>query len=132
MKKLLNIFCFLVLIAAFVSCNSTLKGEAKVVSPEEMKILLKLDDVQLVDIRTPKEFKEGFIANAQNINFFSPSFDEDIKKLDKQKPVILYCRSGRRSAKCTKKLLEAGFMKIYDLDGGIEEWKHDGFSTNVK
>lgn len=108
-------------------------GEIKLVTAEEMQSILELEDVQLIDVRTPQEFDEIRIANAQNIDFQSPTFDEDITKLDKDKPVILYCRSGGRSAKCAKKMKDAGFKKIYDLEGGISKWKHsDKIKIEVK
>jgi rhodanese-related sulfurtransferase len=92
-----------------------------------------MEDVQLVDVRTKKEYLQEHIVNAQNIDFSSPTFDEDITKLDKEKPVILYCKGGKRSAKCAKKLQEAGFEKIYDLEGGISKWRHsDKISLEVK
>ena len=96
-----------------------------------MQTLLELDDVQIVDVRTPEEYKNGFIDNSQNIDFNSPTFDEDISKLDKTKPVILYCKSGGRSAKCSEKLKEAGFVKIYDLEGGITQWKFQGLELKT-
>ncbi len=99
-------------------------SEVKLVTAEEMNSILEMEDVQLVDVRTPKEFEEIHIVNAQNIDFRSPTFDDDIIKLDKSKPVLLYCKSGRRSAKCVEKLKEAGFEKIYELEGGISKWKH--------
>ena len=102
----------------------------KDVTVEEMQTLLQMDNVQLVDVRTPEEYRSGFIANAQNIDYFSPTFDEDIKKLDKEKPVIVYCKAGGRSTKCSKKLLEAGFVKIYNLEGGITQWQHEGGKIN--
>ena len=101
------------------------------ISPEEMQQISKMEDVQLVDIRTPKEFKTGFIPGSQNINYFSKTFDTDLEKLDKSKPVIVVCRSGKRSAKCSKKMIEAGFIKIYDLKGGLAKWKHEGFELNT-
>lgn len=123
-----NIFalCGLVLLLSFsTSCiDKTLDNEVKLVTAEEMQSILELEDVQLVDVRTPKEHDEIRIANSQNIDFMSPTFDEDISKLDKKKPVILYCKSGGRSAKCSKKMKDAGFEKIYDLEGGISKWKH--------
>ena len=67
---------------------------------------------------------EEHIPNSQNIDFRSPTFDKDIENLDKSKPVLLYCKSGGRSAECAKKLKDAGFEKVYDLDGGISKWKH--------
>lgn len=131
MKQLLLIFC-LALSVSFTGCKEEVKGDIQLVTPQEMKSLLELDDVQLVDVRTPEEYAEGFIENSQNIDYNSPTFDQDITKLDKTKPVMLYCRSGGRSAKCAKKLKDAGFIKIYDLDGGISKWQHEGFEIKVK
>jgi len=108
-------------------------AEVKLVTAEEMQSILELEDVQLVDVRTPKEYDEIRIANSQNIDFSSPTFDDDISKLDKAKPVILYCKGGNRSAKCAQKLKSAGFEKVYDLDGGISKWKHsDKIKIEVK
>lgn len=116
---------------SLTNCMSDTQSEIKVISPEEMQTLLELDDIQIVDVRTPEEYKDGFIDNSQNIDFNSPTFDDDITKLDKTKPVILYCKSGGRSAKCTEKLKDAGFVKIYDLDGGITQWKFKGLELKT-
>ncbi len=135
MKKLYLFGCLFIAVSFCTSCiDSKIDNtEVKLVTAEEMQSILELEDVQLVDVRTPKEFDEIRIANSQNIDFKSPTFDEDITKLDKNKPVILYCKSGRRSAKCAKKLKDAGFEKIYDLDGGISKWKHsDKLKIEVK
>ena len=123
---ILGLLCFMLV----ASCKSKFKGEAKVISPDEMHTLMQLDNVQLVDVRTPKEHNKEFIPNSQNIDFLSPTFSEDIKNLDKNKPVLLYCATGRRSANCAQELLKAGFVKVYDLNGGISKWKHDGFETD--
>ena len=50
----------------------------------------------------------------------------------KTKPVVLYCKSGGRSSKCAEKMAGAGFVKIYDLEGGISEWRHKGFEIKTK
>ncbi len=125
MKTKLIILSIAIALSAF-SCTDTNQNEIKVVSPEEMKTLLEMEDVQLVDIRTPEEYQTGFIEYSQNINFLSPTFEDDILNLDKSKPVLVYCKSGKRSAKCSKKLKAAGFVKIYDLEGGITKWKYKG------
>lgn len=79
--------------------------------------------VQLVDVRTAKEFKGGHIKNALNIDFFNSSgFNRSFEKMDKEKPVYLYCRSGARSQKAAKKLVAMGFSQIYDLKGGYSRW----------
>lgn len=121
MKRFFLFSLFLILI---VACKETKSEQIRVVTAEEMQNILDLEEVQLIDVRTPEEFNDGHIKNAQNINFYSDTFEEDILKLDKSKPVILYCKSGRRSAACSEKLVEAGFVKIYDLKGGITQWKH--------
>lgn len=130
MKKLI-IFLGVVLSLVTMSCKSDVTEGVKLVTPDEMQTILESDDVQLVDVRTPKEYNEGYIENSQNIDYNSPTFDEDISKLDKTKPVILYCKSGKRSAKCSKKLIEAGFEKVYELEGGITEWKYKGLDVIV-
>ncbi len=125
MNRIFVICCFLLTLGISTSClDSTLDNqEIKLITAEEMKSILELEDVQLIDVRTPKEYEGGYISNAQNIDFMSPTFDEDITRLDKDKPVILYCKSGGRSSKCAKKMKDAGFKKIYDLKGGISQWK---------
>jgi rhodanese-related sulfurtransferase len=130
MKKI-TILCSLIFALFLTNCANETQSEIKIISPEEMQTLLELDDVQIVDVRTPEEYKDGFIVNSQNIDFNSPTFDEDITKLDKTKPVILYCKSGGRSAKCSEKLKDAGFVKIYDLDGGITQWKFEGLEIKT-
>ena len=131
MKNILSAFG-LIFLLAITSCKGQLNPGIQNISAEEMQTLLKMDDVQLVDVRTPEEYQMGQIANAQNINYFSPTFDEDLKKLDKNKPIIVYCKSGQRSSKCSVKLLEAGFVKIYNLEGGITQWQHQGLEIKTK
>ena len=123
----MNLFKAIVLgvliVLVAISCNTSSKGKSKKILPEELQELLKNSDAQLVDVRTPEEFKNEHILTAQNINVLSPSFNDDIKSLDKNKPVVVYCKSGGRSTKCAKKLLKLGFAQIYDLQGGITSWK---------
>lgn len=102
------------------------QGVVTMVSPSEIKELSTLEKAQFVDIRTPEEYAEGYIEGFENIDYLSDSFQWDIEKLDKTKPIILYCRSGGRSGKCAALLLEKGFKEIYDLEGGIIKWKAQG------
>lgn len=135
MKKLHIIFCLFISVSLSTSCiDNKIDGtEIKLITADEMQSILDLEDVQLVDVRTPEEYDEIRISNSQNIDFSSPTFEDDITKLDKEKPVILYCKGGTRSAKCAQKLKSAGFEKIYDLEGGISKWKHsDKIKIEVK
>ncbi len=89
----------------------------------EYKKAISEANVQLVDIRTQNEFRSGHLAKAINIDFFQPTvFAEKFNRLDKSKPVYIYCRSGGRSRSAAQKLLKMGFTQIYDLKGGLMQW----------
>lgn len=120
MKKL-TIVLGIVLFVVTLGCIN--EEKAVIVTPEEMQTILQSEDVQLIDVRTPEEYNEGHIENSQNIDYKSPTFAEDILVLDKTKPVIVYCKSGKRSGNSSKILKKAGFEIVYDLEGGILEWK---------
>lgn len=85
----------------------------------EFKASIKKSNAQVVDVRTAIEFKSGHINKAKNIDFFQKnSFKDKLDKLDKNKPLHLYCRSGQRSKKAAGIAAELGFKEIYDLQGG--------------
>lgn len=123
---------FMIVSTVLLGCKDKVDSEINLVTAEEMQTLMALENVQLVDVRTAKEREEGYIKNSQNIDFQSPTFDEDILKLDKTKPVIIYCRTGKRSAACAEKLKDAGFVKIYDLKGGITQWLFEDREIEVE
>ena len=75
----------------------------------------------LIDVRTPKEYVQGHIQNAINIDFLATSFEEELNKLDKQIPIYLYCRSGKRSSMAVKTAKKLGFRHIFHLDGGYSK-----------
>ena len=84
------------------------------------------DGAQLLDVRTPEEWKEGHLEKAKLVTLSKEGFVEKAKaELDPKKPVLVYCKSGGRSAKAAKQLREAGFT-VYDLDGGITAWQKAG------
>ena len=85
--------------------------------------LLEDPEVQLVDVRTPREVNLGMIKGAIHINYFDEDFEARIEKLDKRKPIVVYCAAGGRSAKAGNRLTGWGFTKIYDLKEGFGGWK---------
>lgn len=93
---------------------------------EQFESLLRENNVQLVDVRTPQEFADGYIPNSINIDITNDSFsllaDE---KLSKKRPVAVYCRSGSRSRKAARLLVEKGY-KVYNLDKGYMHWVEEG------
>ena len=97
--------------------------EAQLIQVAKLQELIaKEKDLQLIDVRTPKEFEKGHIPNAININYKGSDFENKISKLSKDKPVAVYCARGGRSARSAKIFEEKGFKTIYDLEGGFTEW----------
>jgi phage shock protein E len=92
-------------------------------SPSKLKEAIEENpSLQLIDVRTPQEYKSGYIQAAKNIDVNSSDFIAKMSKQDKSKPVYLYCRSGMRSAKASKLLVKMGFEEIFDLKGGYMAW----------
>lgn len=84
-------------------------------------------DFVIVDVRTQNEFNEGHIAEAIMIDMYSADFRDKISALDRNKKYLVYCRTARRSAAAAKMMKEMGFREVYDMAGGINQWKTDGF-----
>ena len=82
-----------------------------------------------LDVRTPGEYAQGHVKNAVNLNFRSKSLADDLNKLDKNRPYAVFCRSGGRSAACTKKMKELGFKFVYDFSGSMNAWEAAGKPT---
>ncbi len=99
----------------------------EVLPTREYKARLKKNtNLQLVDVRTPKEYAQGYIQGAENINFFDKDFEQQLEqKLDKEQPVYIYCRSGNRSSKAAARMGALGFKAIYDLEGGYMNWPRE-------
>ncbi len=80
----------------------------------------------VVDVRTPEEFDEGHIKGAQNIDFNGIDFPGKLAKIDRDAPILVHCRSGRRSQASLKTFESLGFKKVNHLDGGIQAWAEAG------
>ncbi len=100
-------------------------GEIKHISALEFKEKSKNNTI--VDIRTPREFTQGYIEGAININYYDKTFLEQVAKLDKSKPIYIYCRSGSRTSSAAKKLKNLGFIEVNDLEGGIISWARNQY-----
>jgi rhodanese-related sulfurtransferase len=118
--KLTAIVACLVLAAPLFAVEET---EPVKVEQAEKQIA---DGEQLLDVRTESEWKEGHLKGAKLVTLSKDGFVEKAKAvLDPKKPVLVYCKSGGRSAKAAKQLREAGFT-VHDLDGGITAWQKAG------
>lgn len=72
----------------------------------------------LIDVRTPAETSQGKLKGALEMNITSMDFKNNISKLDRSKPYILYCRSGMRSARACKIMEKEGFTDLTNVSGG--------------
>ena len=79
-------------------------------------------ELALIDVRTAEEVAGGIIENSINIDWNGPDFKSNVEQLDKSKPVVVYCMSGKRSAAASEYLVEAGFQQVFDLEGGYLSW----------
>ena len=82
---------------------------------------LQSQGVRLIDVREPDEFAEGHIQGAELVPL--GQVEETMAQWNKQQPLIVMCRSGNRSAQAAQLLVDNGFKEIYNLEGGIVEWK---------
>jgi len=83
----------------------------------------------LLDVRQPEEFSAIHTPNAQLIPLGDlPARMQEISAY-KDKPIVVICRSGRRSAKAVELLKEAGYSKVSNIAGGIQGWESDGLEV---
>jgi thioredoxin len=86
-------------------------------------------NAQILDVRTPEEFKNQHIDHAINVDWKNDNFVEKANTFNKEKPVFVYCLAGSRSQQAANKLSELGFKKIYNLQGGILKWNSAGIDS---
>ena len=93
---------------------------------EDFDTLIQNEDIQRLDVRTLAEYSEGHIAKTININVMDDSFAAMADSLlQKDRPVAVYCRSGKRSKKAAAILGAKGY-KVFDLDMGFNSWQANG------
>lgn len=111
----------ILLILVIIACQH-LNAQQRL-SNTEFSAKMKLENVQILDVRTAKEVAKGKIEGAKNIDYFSAQFMEKVAKLNKAYPVLIYCAGGGRSLSASQDLKKAGFKKVYDLEFGFDSWE---------
>ena len=110
--------------SSLFSCQQ--KGDFKSVSVEDFSTLIANPEIQRLDVRTVAEYSESHIPKSININVLDKTFAEIADStLQKDKPVALYCRSGKRSKKAAAILSEKGY-KVIELGKGFNAWQEAG------
>ena len=80
-------------------------------------------DFVILDVRTLDEFAEGHINGAVNLDVQSRDFEKELRKLDREKSYLVYCRTGNRSRRATIAMEALGFRSIFHMTEGIVMWK---------
>jgi rhodanese-related sulfurtransferase len=94
------------------------------ISVTELRARLAHGGVVLIDVREPDEFEIGHIEGARNIPLHA--LEGFLHELHGKGEVLLYCRSGGRSARATEALTEVGISAL-NVSGGIQAWEREGF-----
>lgn len=115
-----------VMLLLFVSCGGAAQNN-KEVAADEFEKGLTGKQIQLLDVRTAGEFRNGHIKGSLQANWNNQEeFKERITALDKSKPVYIYCMSGPRSQAAGEWLRTNGFTNVVELQGGFSNWKRIG------
>jgi thioredoxin len=130
MKQIIT-FSFLLFTVLFTSCINSQSSKTNLAPSDFSKKIGETSEAFILDVRTPQEFSEGHIENAKNADWYGSSFDAQISKIDKSKPVFVYCLGGGRSSAAASHMRSEGFKEVYELDGGMMAWRSSGLSETT-
>ena len=86
------------------------------------KMISAKEEIVMIDVRTEEEVAEGKIADATNVDIYNPDFVDIMGEYDRSKTYVMICRSGARSGQACMHMMDLGFEKIYNLEGGMMGW----------
>lgn len=105
--------------------QNTIPGSIELLPPEEFEKIIQNESVFLLNVHTPYYGKinrtDEIIEDWENLDKYMEKLPMDVSV-----PIAVYCRSGKMSADASKQLLEMGYQKIYELDGGMNAWEESG------
>jgi rhodanese-related sulfurtransferase len=120
-----KLFSILVLLCCFITaCDKENIDSISVQEVDQLQQNLNQEYV-IIDVRTPEEFEKGNVSGAQNVDVKSDSFKEQIGTYDRENKYIVYCRSGKRSAKAYGIMKELGFTNLLNMDGGYLKYQDE-------
>ncbi len=107
-------------ISSPISISPNIRAEYLKLLPEEAQAMMS-DDVIILDVRTQEEYDEGHIANALLLPDYEIQEKAETVITDKKQTILIYCRTGIRSERASRELIDLGYEKVYDF-GGIADW----------
>lgn len=121
MKRSLFLSCLIFVISISTTLNAQSSSNLNATAFDSK--IKQTPNPQIIDVRTTGEFMQSHIKNALNIDVSSNDFQQKIANLNKNKAVFVYCLSGSRSSYAMRILSSMGFKEIYNLSGGMMQWR---------
>ena len=128
MNKMHIAAAVLVLLTAS-AMNADTPGVYRRITAREAKAMMDKGGVTIVDVRRPDEYSAGHIPGAVLVTLQTIETDAPAVLKDKKEVLLVYCRTGIRSERASRKLLEMGYENVYDIAGGITQWPYEVTKT---
>ncbi|AWV99978.1 rhodanese-like domain-containing protein [Arcticibacterium luteifluviistationis] len=125
MKKS-RIVLLLLMLVSIMSCNEAKSQITNLSLDKFVSTYESTENAQLLDVRTPGEWANGKLEKSNLINLNDTKFEQNLEKLDKSKPIFVYCAVGGRSAKAAKILSKQGFEVFNLTNAGYNQLKEKG------
>lgn len=119
-----SLFILMLSILGFIGC--TAQNGSSIDSKEAYRLIKADANIVILDVRTAKEFADGHVAGAVNIDVNQTDFAQKIDELDRSKTYIVYCRLGIRSRKAVGIMSAKGFKNLYNVSDGFAGWSKNG------
>lgn len=136
MGKFRTIILSIVILTIFSGCVSDTKPAEKTqytdISVQEGKGMIDRGEVFILDVRTQEEYASGHINGSTLLavqDIPEQELTEKTKEIPKDRKILVYCKSGRRSAQASGMLVRNGFAEVYNMQGGITEWMNAGYEV---
>lgn len=129
-----GVILFLITVSGILSFEKLHAGEGSTKTQTEVKnisakqareLIDREKDVFILDVRTQEEYNDAHIKGANLIPI--QELEQNINKIPKDKKVIVHCAKGKRSAKACEILKDEGLKELYNVEGGINQWKSEGY-----
>ena len=130
-NPVLFLLFFVILVFIVFNEYKTITQKFKNISPQDAVFLIN-NDAFILDVRESSELNQGIIKNSKHINFSSVQTSLDSIKKFSDKPTIVYCKSGVRSATISNMLSKNSFHEVYSMKGGFEAWVSDNLPVVKK
>jgi phage shock protein E len=125
-RTLTIVVAILTLIGAGVTRAQTSKPAVPKIDAEQFDALRQKPNTVVLDVRTPKEFAEGHVPGAVNMDISDPTFHKKLDALEKSKTYLVHCARGIRSNRAVNMMSSLGLAGLYDYHGGFDDWKKQG------